>query len=43
MKIGLKPLTVRDVAENYRDNDEDGVIGYDGKLNIRPKYQREFV
>ena len=43
MKIELKPLTVRDVAENYRDNDEDGVIGYDGKLNIRPKYQREFV
>lgn len=43
MKIELKPLTVREVAENYRDNDEDGVVGYDGKLNIRPKYQREFV
>ena len=43
MKIELKPLTIRDVAENYRDNDEDGVIGYGGKLNIRPKYQREFV
>lgn len=43
MKIELKPLTVREVAENYRDNDEDGVVGCDGKLNIRPKYQREFV
>jgi hypothetical protein len=43
VKIELKPLTVREVAENYRDNDEDGVVGYDGKLNIRPKYQREFV
>lgn len=43
MKIEPKPLTVREVAANYRDNDEDGVVGYDGKLNIRPKYQREFV
>lgn len=43
MKIELKKVTVRDVAENYRDNAEEGVIGFDGKLNIRPKYQREFV
>lgn len=43
MKIELKKVTIREVAENYRDNNEDGVVGYDGKLNIRPKYQREFV
>ncbi|WP_107852735.1 HNH endonuclease family protein [Oceanimonas marisflavi] len=43
MKIELKRVTVRDVSENFVDNDEQGVIGYDGKLNIRPKYQREFV
>ncbi len=43
MKIELKPLTVRDVVEGYRDNDEEGVSGYGGKLNIRPKYQREYV
>ncbi|MFC0131518.1 HNH endonuclease [Massilia eurypsychrophila] len=43
MRIELIRVTVRQVAENYLDNDEDGVIGYDGKLNIRPKYQREFV
>jgi len=43
VKIELKKVTVREVAENYRDSDEDGVVGYDGKLNIRPKYQREFV
>ena len=36
-------LTVREIAENYIDNAEDGVIGYNGRLNIRPKYQREFV
>ena len=43
MNIDLKEITIRDVAENYVDNDEEGVLGYDGKLNIRPKYQREFV
>ncbi len=43
MKIELKEITVREVANNYVDNDEDGVVGYNGRLNIRPKYQREFV
>lgn len=43
MKIDLQEITIRDVAENYVDNDEEGVLGYGGKLNIRPKYQREFV
>jgi hypothetical protein len=43
VKIELKKVTVGEVAENYRDNNEEGVVGFDGKLNIRPKYQREFV
>ena len=43
MKVDLNKLTVREVAEGYLDNDEGGVVGYNGKLNIRPKYQREFV
>lgn len=43
MKIKLHEITVREVAKNYIDNAEEGVIGYAGKLNIRPKYQREFV
>ena len=43
MKIELKEITVREVAENYVDNAEEGVVGYNGKLNIRPKYQREFI
>ena len=43
MKIKLHELTVREIAENYIDNAEDGVIGFNGRLNIRPKYQREFV
>jgi hypothetical protein len=43
MKIELKPVTIREVAEGYLDNDEGGVVGLEGNLNIRPKYQREFV
>jgi len=43
MKIELNEITIRDVVENYVDNDEEGVLGYNGRLNIRPKYQREFV
>lgn len=43
MKIELHHIKVKDVAENYINNDEEGVVGYDGRLNIRPKYQREFV
>ena len=43
MKITLKEITVREVAKDYADNAEEGVTGYGGKLNIRPKYQREFI
>ncbi|MBZ7987762.1 HNH endonuclease family protein [Campylobacter canadensis] len=43
MKIELKNIKIRDIIKGYVNNNEDGVKGYDGKLNIRPKYQREFV
>lgn len=43
MKIDRVEMTIRDVVEGYVDNDEEGVTGYGGRLNIRPKYQREFV
>lgn len=43
MKIELHEIAVRDVVEGYKDNDEEGVYGLNGKLNIRPKYQREFI
>jgi hypothetical protein len=43
MKIELHHIKVKDVVQNYINNDEEGVVGYDGQLNIRPKYQREFV
>tara|TARA_B100001778_G_C18540213_1_gene607880 strand:+ start:145 stop:1221 length:1077 start_codon:yes stop_codon:yes gene_type:complete len=43
MNIELKEITVRELTKGYEDNDEGGVIGYDGKLDIRPPYQREFI
>jgi len=43
MQIELKQITIREVFSQYENDEEDGVYGYSGKLNIRPKYQREFV
>lgn len=43
MKIELKKITIREVVEGYVDSAENGVLGYGSRLNIRPKYQREFV
>ncbi len=43
MRITLKEIPVKDVVEGYSDSQEEGVFGFGGKLNIRPKYQREFV
>ena len=43
MKIKLHEIAIREVVKNYKDTQEEGVVGYNGKLNIRPKYQREFV
>lgn len=43
MDIELKNITIRDLVKNYEDNQESGVVGFSGKLNIRPPYQREFV
>jgi hypothetical protein len=43
MKIDHKEITVRELYNGYQDNAEDGVVGYGGKLDIRPPYQREFI
>tara|TARA_Y100000768_G_scaffold303144_1_gene237084 strand:+ start:1345 stop:2427 length:1083 start_codon:yes stop_codon:yes gene_type:complete len=43
MNIELKEITVRELTSGYEDNQEGGVIGYNGKLDIRPPYQREFI
>lgn len=43
MEIELKEVTVRELTEGYEDREENGVVGYGGKLDIRPAYQREFI
>ena len=43
MKIELHEITVEELAEGYEDNAEEGVVGYGGRLDIRPPYQREFI
>lgn len=43
MRIELKEIKVGDIYKGYMDHLEAGVVGYNGKLNIRPPFQREFV
>ena len=43
MEIKLHEIAVRDVVKGYVDNQENGVIGYNGLLDIRPPFQREFI
>ncbi|MCP4271136.1 MAG: DUF262 domain-containing protein, partial [Gammaproteobacteria bacterium] len=43
MDIKLERVTIRELTQGYINCEEEGVIGYHGKLNIRPAYQREFV
>lgn len=43
MKIELKEISISELVDGYEDNEENGVLGYGGKLDIRPPYQREFI
>lgn len=43
MTVMPQVVTIRDIVKGYVDNADAGVVGYNGKLNIRPAYQREFV
>ncbi|GAA1760210.1 HNH endonuclease family protein [Nostocoides vanveenii] len=43
MKIDLNRIPIREVVKDYSDDGEGGVRGYEGSLNIRPPYQREFI
>ena len=43
MHIEERKVTVREVTEGYFNDEEEGVVGYNEQLDIRPKYQREFV
>ena len=43
MNIALHEIKIKDIFQGFIDKNEEGVVGYGGNLNIRPKYQREFV
>lgn len=43
MTIKQMEVTVGEITKGYTNNDEQGVRGYDGRLDIRPAYQREFI
>lgn len=43
MKITETKITIGDLYLNYKDDGEGGVYAYNGKLTVRPSYQREFV
>lgn len=43
MKIEEHKITIGQITAAYKNDAEDGVSGYNGNLDIRPPYQREFV
>ena len=43
MKIELHKIKVKDLFAGFENDEEAGVVGFGGKLNVRPPYQREFV
>ena len=43
MNIKLKEITIRELTNGFEDNEEDGIVGFSGRLDIRPPYQREFI
>ena len=43
MEITLKKIKIREVSKDYKETSDGKVVGYGGKLNIRPAFQREFI
>lgn len=43
MKIKLNEIKIKDLFKGYENLDEEGVVAYSGNLNVRPKYQREYI
>jgi len=43
MDIELKEVTIAELYEGYEYDELSDILGYGGKLNIRPAYQREFI
>jgi hypothetical protein len=43
MKIQTPIITIKDLVNGYKDDGENGVTAYNGKLNVRPAFQRAYV
>lgn len=43
MQITHKNITIGELTAGYQDSGDNGVVAYDGLLNVRPPFQREFV
>lgn len=43
MIITHKNYTIKEISSGFISDEDYGVIGFSGRLNIRPAYQREFV
>lgn len=43
MTIKQIEVTVGEITKGYVNNEEQGIRGYNGQLDIRPPYQREFI
>lgn len=43
MQIKLHEIYIKDLVKDYKNKEEEWVTWYSWLLNIRPKYQREFV
>ena len=43
MTIKQLEVTIGEITKGYINNEEQGVRGYNGLLDIRPPYQREFI
>ena len=43
MTIKQIEVTIGEITQGYVNNEEQGVRGYGGRLDIRPPYQREFI
>ena len=43
MTIKYTEILVKELVNGYKNSDEEGVVAFGGKLDVRPKYQRNFI
>ncbi len=43
MRITERKVKLSEIMDGFRNDEEYGVVGYRGRLNIRPAFQREFI